>query len=86
MIETMMTYKSSPRPNFNKPTHIKYKKMQTYIWGDKEAGFVKDWIYLSNKNLHQIIFGMEAKAVKLHECELFFNNLAIISSVASISW
>ena len=31
MIETMMTYKSSPRPNFDKPTHINYKKMQTYI-------------------------------------------------------
>ena len=69
MIETMMTYKSSPRPNFNKPTHIKYKKMQTYIWGDKDAGFVKDWIYLSNKKLHQIIFGMKPKGFFKHSEE-----------------
>ena len=65
----MMKYKSSPRPNFEKPTQIKYKNMQTYIWGDKEAGFVKDWIYLSNKNLHQIIFGMEAKGFFKHSKE-----------------
>jgi len=64
-----MTYKSSPRPNFNKPAHIKYKKMQTHMWGDKEAGFVKDWIYLSNKNLHQIIFGMKAKGFFKHSKE-----------------
>ena len=33
--------------------------MDTYIWGDKEAGNVKDWIYVSNNSLHQIIFGMK---------------------------
>ena len=54
-----MTYKPSPKPNFSKPTHIKYNTMDTYMWGDKEAGNVKDWIYVSNESLHQIIFGME---------------------------
>lgn len=54
-----MTYKPSPKPNFHEPTHIKYKKMETYMWGDDEAGKVKDWIYVSNKSVHQIIFGLE---------------------------
>ena len=59
MIGVMMTYKPSPKPNFHEPTHIDYKKMETYMWGDDEAGKVKDWIYVSNKSLHQIIFGLE---------------------------
>ena len=59
MIGIMMTYKPSPKPNFSKPTHIKYNSIDTHMWGDKEAGNVKDWIYVSNENLHQIIFGIE---------------------------
>ena len=55
----MMTYKPSPKPNFHEPTHIKYKNMETYMWGDDEAGKVRDWIYVSNESLHQIIFGIE---------------------------
>ena len=27
--------------------------------GGKEAGSIKDWIYVSNESLHQIIFGMD---------------------------
>ena len=56
-----MTYKPSPKPDFDKPTHIKYDSMETYIWGDDVAGKVKDWIYVSNLSLHQIIFGMEPR-------------------------
>ena len=59
MIGVMMTYKPSPKPNFYKPTHIEYNKIETYMWGDEEAGKVQDWIYVSNESLHQIIFGME---------------------------
>ena len=54
-----MTYKPSPKPNFHEPTHIVYNKMETYMWGGDEAGKVKDWIYVSNESLHQIIFGLE---------------------------
>ena len=36
----MMTYKPSPKPDFDKPTHIKYDSMETYIWGDDVAGKV----------------------------------------------
>ena len=64
-----MAYKSSPRPNFDKPTHIKYKDMETYLWGDKEAGFIKDWIYISNQYLHQIIFGIEPRGYFKHSEE-----------------
>ena len=56
-----MKYKQSTKPNFDKPTHIKYDAMETYIWGDDIAGKVKDWIYVSNLSLHQIIFGMEPR-------------------------
>ena len=38
MIGVMMTYKPSPKPNFYEPTHIKYKTMETYMWGDDKAG------------------------------------------------
>ena len=59
MIGVMMTYKPSPKPNFYEATHIEYKKMETYMWGDDESGKVRDWIYVSNESLHQIIFGIE---------------------------
>ena len=59
MIGITMTYKPSPKPNFFEPTHIKYNSINTYMWGDDQAGKVKDWIYVSNESLHQIIFGME---------------------------
>ena len=61
MTEIMMTYKPSPKPNYTKPTHIKYNSMETHMWGDSITGKVKDWIYVSNDSLHQIIFGMEAR-------------------------
>ncbi|MBT4951572.1 MAG: cupin domain-containing protein [Pelagibacteraceae bacterium] len=56
-----MTYKPSPKPDFDKPTHIKYDLIEPYMWGDEKTGKVKDWIYVSNLSLHQIIFGLEPK-------------------------
>ena len=70
MIGIMMTYNHSPKPNYFKPTHIKYKLMETYLWGDAEAGNVKDWIYVSNESLHQIIFGMEPGANFKHSNQM----------------
>ena len=66
MIGITMTYKPSPKPNFFEPTHIEYKNMETYMWGDDQAGKVKDWIYVSNDSLHQIIFGMESNCEFKH--------------------
>ena len=56
-----MAYKPSPKPDFDKPTHIKYELIEPYMWGDEETGEVKDWIYVSNLSLHQIIFGLDPK-------------------------
>ena len=62
----MMIYKPSPKPDFIKPTHIKYDSLEPHMWGDEITGKVKDWIYVSNKSLHQIIFGMEARGSFKH--------------------
>jgi mannose-6-phosphate isomerase-like protein (cupin superfamily) len=40
--------------------------METYMWGDDQAGKVEDWIYISNDSLHQIIFGMESNGKFKH--------------------
>jgi len=29
-----------------------------HTWGDPEAGFVEDWIYVSSQRIHTIVFGM----------------------------
>ena len=56
-----MAYKPSPKPDFDIPTHIKYDLIEAYMWGDEETGKVKDWIYVSNSSLHQIIFGLDPR-------------------------
>ena len=64
-----MTYKPSPRPSYSMPTHIEYNNMQIHKWGDEEAGYVDDWIYISNEKLHQIIFGLEPHGCFKHSKE-----------------
>ena len=54
-----MVYKPSPKPDYAKSTLIKYSAIKTHMWGDEISGYVKDWIYVSNKHLHQIIFGLK---------------------------
>ena len=44
-----MAYKPSPRPSYSMPTHIEYNNMKFHKWGDEEAGYVDDWIYISNE-------------------------------------
>jgi quercetin dioxygenase-like cupin family protein len=53
-----MSYKSSPRPVFTVPTHIKYAEVTRHLWGDAETGFVDDWIYASTDRIHQLVFGL----------------------------
>ena len=69
MIEIMMTYKPSPRPSYSMPTHIEYNNMKIHKWGDEEAGYVDDWIYISNEKLHQIIFGLKPHGCFKHSKE-----------------
>ena len=54
-----MGYKPSPRPSFETPTVIRAADAVRHTWGDEAAGFVEDWIYVSSRLLHVIVFGLE---------------------------
>lgn len=49
-----MQRRLSPRPSFDKPTLIRYKDATLHLWGDEEAGFVEDRIYVSSTLIHQL--------------------------------
>jgi quercetin dioxygenase-like cupin family protein len=53
-----MGYKPSPRPTFSGPTPIRAADAVRHLWGDEEAGFVDDWIYVSSERIHAIVFGL----------------------------
>ena len=53
-----MGYKPSPRPSFDGPTAIRAADAVRHTWGDEEAGFVEDWIYVSSELIHAIVFGL----------------------------
>ena len=53
-----MGYKPSPRPTFDGPTPIRAKDAVRHTWGDEDAGFVQDWIYVSSDRIHAIVFGL----------------------------
>jgi quercetin dioxygenase-like cupin family protein len=49
-----MDRRPSPRPAFAKPTAIRYDEATLHLWGDEEAGFVEDRIYVSSEQIHQL--------------------------------
>jgi quercetin dioxygenase-like cupin family protein len=51
-----MGYRPSPRPSFEAPTAIRQADAVRHTWGDEDAGFVEDWIYVSSQLLHAIVF------------------------------
>jgi quercetin dioxygenase-like cupin family protein len=51
-----MAYKPSPRPTFAEPTAIREADAVRHLWGDAEAGFVQDLIYVSSDRIHGIVF------------------------------
>jgi quercetin dioxygenase-like cupin family protein len=53
-----MGYRPSPRPSFDAPTAIRAADAVRHTWGDEEAGFVEDWIYVSSQRIHAIVFGL----------------------------
>ena len=53
-----MGYRPSPRPSFDAPTAIRASDAVRHTWGDEEAGFVEDWIYVSSELIHAIVFGL----------------------------
>ena len=54
-----MAYKPSPRPIFEKPSHIPYASVTRHLWGEEDAGLVDDWIYASTDKIHQLVFGLQ---------------------------
>ena len=65
----IMAYKSSPRPTFDRPTHIPYAGVTRYLWGDDESGKVDDWIYVSSAKIHELVFGLPPGAAFRHSTE-----------------
>ena len=61
-----MGYKPSPRPSFEAPTVIRAADAVRHTWGDEEAGFVEDWIYVSSQRIHAIVFGLEPDGAFRH--------------------
>jgi quercetin dioxygenase-like cupin family protein len=54
----MMNYKPSPRPNYSGPTVIRYEDVACHLWGDETSGRVADWIYISNEQIHALLYGL----------------------------
>jgi quercetin dioxygenase-like cupin family protein len=61
-----MTYRSSPRPSFDGPAAIPYATVTRHLWGDNASGEVADWIYVSDAQIHQIVFGLAPGGVFRH--------------------
>ncbi len=53
-----MGYRPSPRPAFDAPTAIREGDAVHHVWGDEEAGFVEDRIYVSSQLIHAIVFAL----------------------------
>ena len=53
-----MGYRPSPRPAFDAPTAIREGDAVHHVWGDEEAGFVEDQIYVSSQLIHAIVFAL----------------------------
>jgi quercetin dioxygenase-like cupin family protein len=66
---TSSTYAPSPRPTFNGPAHIPYDAATRHLWGDREAGEVADWIYVSSDKIHQLVFGLAPGGSFRHSSE-----------------
>eukprot|EP01036_Dinobryon_divergens_P003502 gene3502-4618_t len=54
----IVSYKSSPRPVFDRAVPIPYRDVTRHVWGEPAAGEVADWIYVSSGEIHQLLFGL----------------------------
>lgn len=59
-------YRASPRPTFDKATHITRDSAVHHLWGDPESGEVADWIYVSSQLIHALVFGLEPHGAFRH--------------------
>lgn len=58
-----------PRPTYDGPAHIPYKTTRRHVWGDRIAGEVTDWVYVSSSKLHQLVFGLRPGGIFRHSEE-----------------
>jgi quercetin dioxygenase-like cupin family protein len=62
-------YSPSPRPVFERPTHITDATVTRHIWGDDDAHQVADWIYASTDRIHAMVFGIAPGGSFVHSPE-----------------
>lgn len=58
-----------PLLSYRGAAHIPYGNVTRHVWGDRVAGEVSDWTYLSTQQLTQLLFGMPARSVFRHSEE-----------------
>ena len=61
-----MNRRSSPRPQYVVATAIPYDQAMLHLWGDPEAGYVGDRIYVSSGLIHLIEFSLRPRARFTH--------------------
>jgi len=64
-----MSYSASPRPCFDGPAPIPYASVTRHVWGDRISGEVADWIYVSSRKIHQLVFGLPTGGSFKHSAE-----------------
>lgn len=50
--------RATPRPTFDQPTLLAASDKSRHLWGDPEAGFVLDRVWLSSERLHVLEFSL----------------------------
>jgi len=61
-----LTRRSSPRPDYDRATAIRYDQAVLHLWGDTESGYVGDRIYASSSLIHLIEFSLRPRARFTH--------------------
>ena len=61
-----MTRRSSPRPDYDRATAIRYDDAVLHLWGDTDSGYVGDRIYVSSGLIHLIEFSLRPGARFTH--------------------
>lgn len=57
---TASTRRSTPRPTFAGPAIVRRADTAHHVWGDGDAGFVTDRVYVSSADLHVLEFQLGA--------------------------
>jgi quercetin dioxygenase-like cupin family protein len=61
-MEKKLIPQGPPGISFDEPTLIPAARAPRFLWGDREAGYVSDWIYGSSPSVHMMSFEMNVGA------------------------